>query len=151
MLAFIISYICGLRSVEARASIVDSIRPSEAKARKHYDKTEFRTEFSWSWNPKIDDFLFGPLPVMMSSPLIRLQRPQRLRLNRRLVTRYRKTRIEPSKQFLQAFEKNIIGPPVKKIFIPCPTKWNWSTKWSWTWKLMISRSSSIIYGQYHMV
>jgi len=32
-----------------------SIRPSEAKARKPYDKTEFRTEFSRSWNLKIDE------------------------------------------------------------------------------------------------
>ena len=36
---------------EARASI----RPSEAKARKPYDKTEFRTEFSRSKNPKINE------------------------------------------------------------------------------------------------
>ena len=33
-----------------------SIRPSEAKARKPYDKTEFRIEFSGSWKPKIDEF-----------------------------------------------------------------------------------------------
>ena len=38
-------------SVEIRASI----RPSEAKARKPYDKTEFRTEFSRSENPKINE------------------------------------------------------------------------------------------------
>jgi len=38
-----------------------SIRPSEAKARKPYDKTEFRTEFSGSWNLKINEIFLVPI------------------------------------------------------------------------------------------
>ena len=49
--------------------------PSEAKASEPFN-ISYRIEFSRSENPKINIFSwFGPLPVMTSSPLIRLQRP----------------------------------------------------------------------------
>ena len=53
-----------------------SLQPSGAKARKPWSKTEFRNEFSRSQKTKLIEFFWPrPLPVMMSSPLIGLQRP----------------------------------------------------------------------------